>query len=98
MKLPVSLTRRQLIWGKVLLWLLCLVPLARLGFLGLTGGLGANPIEFITHATGDWTLRLLAVTLAVTPLRKLSGLHPLIRLRRMLGLFAFFYGCLDFLT
>jgi sulfoxide reductase heme-binding subunit YedZ len=60
--------------------------------------LGANPVEFITHATGDWTLRFLAITLAVSPLRRLLGLPELIRFRRMLGLFAFFYGCLHFTT
>ena len=65
---------------------------------GYAGGLGANPIEFITHATGDWTLRFLVITLAVTPLRKLLGMPGLIRFRRMLGLFAFFYGCLHFIT
>jgi sulfoxide reductase heme-binding subunit YedZ len=60
--------------------------------------LGANPIEFITHATGDWTLRFLAITLAITPLRKLLRLPELVRFRRMFGLFAFFYGCLHFMT
>jgi sulfoxide reductase heme-binding subunit YedZ len=60
--------------------------------------LGANPIEFITHATGNWTLRFLAITLAVSSLRRLLGLPELIRFRRMLGLFAFFYGCLHFTT
>ena len=61
-------------------------------------GLGANPIEFITHSTGDWTLIFLLVTLAITPVRRLAGLPWLIRFRRMFGLFAFFYGCLHFLT
>jgi sulfoxide reductase heme-binding subunit YedZ len=60
--------------------------------------LGANPIEVITHATGDWTLRFLLITLSVTPIRKLTGQLWLIRYRRMLGLFAFFYGTLHFLT
>jgi sulfoxide reductase heme-binding subunit YedZ len=59
---------------------------------------GANPIEFITHATGDWTLRFLVITLAITPLRKILRQPQLIRFRRMLGLFAFFYGCLHFGT
>jgi sulfoxide reductase heme-binding subunit YedZ len=63
-----------------------------------THRLGPNPIETITHATGDWTLRFLVLTLAVTPLRKLLGLPELIRYRRMLGLFAFFYGTLHFMT
>lgn len=98
MKLPVSLTRRQLIWGKVLLWLLCLAPLARLVFLGLTGELGANPIEFITHSTGTWTLVGLLTTLSITPLRKLGAPSWLLRFRRPLGLFAFFYACLHFTT
>jgi sulfoxide reductase heme-binding subunit YedZ len=88
----------QILFTKALLWVLCLVPLARLAWLGYTDGLGANPIEFITRATGDWTLRFLLITLAVTPLRKLTGLHWLLRLRRMLGLFAFFYVSLHFTT
>jgi sulfoxide reductase heme-binding subunit YedZ len=76
----------------------CLVPLAQLLWKGATTGLGANPIEAITHSTGDWTLIFLLVTLTITPLRKLTGQLWLIRLRRMFGLFAFFYGCLHFLT
>ena len=85
-------------WTKVALFTLCLVPLLLLAWRAFNGGLGANPIEFITHATGDWTLRFLAITLAVTPLRKLLSLPELVRFRRMLGLFAFFYGCLHFVT
>jgi sulfoxide reductase heme-binding subunit YedZ len=83
---------------KPLLFLICLLPLARLLTLGLTGGLGANPIEFITRSTGTWTLVGLMVTLSVTPLRRLTGRNELVRLRRMLGLFAFFYACLHFTT
>ena len=83
---------------KPLLFAACLVPLALLLQRGFTGGLTANPIEYITHRTGDWTLRLLLITLAITPLRRLTGWHAAIRLRRMLGLFAFFYGSLHFLT
>jgi sulfoxide reductase heme-binding subunit YedZ len=79
---------------KVAVFLLALVPLAWLA----THRLGPNPIETITHTTGDWTLRFLVFTLAVTPLRKLLGLPELIRYRRMLGLFAFFYGTLHFMT
>lgn len=75
-----------------------LLPLARLAWLGLTGGLGANPIEFVTHFTGRWTLTFLLVTLAVTPLRRMLGWNWLLRLRRMLGLFAFFYAALHFST
>ena len=89
---------RKIRWSKILVFLLCLAPLARLGWLAWQQDLGANPIERITHFTGDWTLRLLVATLAVTPLRKLLGMPVLIRFRRMLGLFAFFYGSLHFLT
>jgi sulfoxide reductase heme-binding subunit YedZ len=83
---------------KVGVFLLCLGPLVSLGWSALHNELTANPIEFITHATGDWTLRFLIITLAVTPLRKLFRLPQLIRFRRMLGLFAFFYACLHFTT
>jgi sulfoxide reductase heme-binding subunit YedZ len=75
---------------KALVFLLCLAPLAPLAWRGARHELGANPIEFITHATGDWTLRFLLLTLAITP--------GLIRYRRMLGLFAFFYATLHFTT
>lgn len=83
---------------KPVLFLLCLAPLGVLVWRGFHAGLGANPIEFITHATGDWTLRFLLITLAVTPLRKLTRQPWLIRFRRMFGLFAFFYGCLHLMT
>lgn len=83
---------------KVLVFALCLAPLALLVWEVFHIGLGANPIEFITHTTGDWTLRLIILTLCITPARKLLGLPELIRYRRMLGLFAFFYGCLHFTT
>src|SRR6202166_3983247 len=85
-------------WSKPLVFLICLVPLAALGWRALHGELTANPIEFITHATGDWTLRFLIITLCVTPFRKILHLPELIRFRRMLGLFAFFYACLHFTT
>lgn len=77
---------------------LCLLPVALLVLDAFTGGLGVNPIEDVTHRTGDWALRLLLVTLAVTPLRRITGWSALIRLRRMLGLFAFFYASLHFAT
>jgi len=77
---------------------ICLLPLARLIYLGGSGGLGANPIEFITRSTGTWTLVGLMVTLSVTPLRRLSGRAEFVRYRRMLGLFSFFYACLHFVT
>ena len=85
-------------WSKPVVFLLCLLPLAMLGWQALHGELTANPIEFITHATGDWTLRFLVITLCVTPFRKILHLPELIRFRRMLGLFAFFYACLHFTT
>lgn len=93
---------------KLAVFLACFGPLAWLlyGFFGRTPfdmttwgqGLGANPIEKITHITGDWTLWFLLVTLAITPARKLLHLPSLIKFRRMIGLFAFFYGCLHLLT
>lgn len=85
-------------WTKAAVFLVCLLPLGSLGWSALHNGLTANPIEFITHATGDWTLRFLLITLSVTPLRKILALPDLIRFRRMFGLFAFFYGCLHFTT
>ena len=81
---------------KAVLFIALLIPLARLGWLALHHGLGANPIEYITRSTGWWVLSLLLMTLLVTPLRRLSGLNWLLRLRRMLGLYAFFYACLHF--
>jgi sulfoxide reductase heme-binding subunit YedZ len=95
-------------WFKPFVFLACLTPLGLLlgKFFGPTPGdmqtwgqgLGANPIEVITHSTGDWTMRFLLITLAITPVRKLLNLSWLIRYRRMLGLFAFFYGVLHFTT
>jgi methionine sulfoxide reductase heme-binding subunit len=83
---------------KIATFVLCLLPVLILGWRGTHAGLGANPVEFVTHSTGDWTLRFLLITLAVTPARQVMGMPSLIRFRRMLGLFAFFYGCLHFLT
>jgi sulfoxide reductase heme-binding subunit YedZ len=101
-------------WTKILLFLLCLAPLGHIVAVTLAyllqpdlsrgvwrilvPSLPPNPLDFYTHLTGDWTIRLIVITLAVTPLRKLLGLPDLIRFRRMIGLFAFFYGCLHFLT
>ncbi|MHB1176466.1 MAG: protein-methionine-sulfoxide reductase heme-binding subunit MsrQ [Sulfuriferula sp.] len=89
---------RQLGFAKAGLFVAALVPLLRLIWLGVNDGLGANPIEFITHSTGTWTLVGLLTTLSVTPLRKFTSWNWLIRLRRMLGLFTFFYACLHFMT
>ncbi len=86
---------------KVLVFLTCLLPLGKLGLemLGLAGlSLGANPIEELIHRLGKWGLNFLLITLAVTPLRKWTGQNWLIRFRRMLGLFAFFYLLMHFLT
>lgn len=83
---------------KALLFILCLIPVLHLAWGLYRDTLGANPIEAITRGTGDWVLRFLLVTLAITPLRKLSGWHWLVRLRRMLGLFAFFYVALHLAT
>jgi len=85
-------------WVKVLVFLAGLGPAAWLGWRTYSGNLTANPLEYITHFTGDWTIRMLVTTLMVTPLRKLLHLPDLIRFRRMIGLFTFFYGCLHFLT
>ncbi len=82
---------------KPIIFLICLVPLARLIWLGVNDGLGANPIEFITRSTGTWALVFLCFTLAMTPLRLITGLAVWIKLRRMLGLFCFFYACIHFL-
>jgi len=81
-------------WAKPVVWLACLSPAGLLIIQGLRNDLGANPIEYITHATGDWTLRFLLITLAVTPIRKILNQPELIRFRRLFGLFAFFYACL----
>jgi len=84
--------------AKPLVFLLCLAPALWLLTRALTGRLGINPVEDITLTTGTWTLRFLVITLAVTPVRRLSGWNRVIQYRRMLGLFAFFYGTLHFLT
>ena len=85
-------------WIKPAVFIACLGPLARLAWKGFHSLLGANPIEVITHSTGDWTLTFLLITLSVTPVRKLTHQYWLIGLRRMFGLFAFFYGTLHLLT
>src|SRR5262249_19660633 len=83
---------------KVAVFILCLVPTAWLVFEALTDRLSANPIKYITEDTGTWALRFLLLTLCVTPFRNLTRWNELIRYRRMLGLYAFFYGFLHFLT
>lgn len=93
-----QLNQDQIKWIKAAVFVLCLVPLLHLGWLGLRGRLGANPIEHITHSTGWWTLAFLLITLTVTPLRRLTNWNWLLKLRRTLGLYAFFYVCLHFTT
>jgi sulfoxide reductase heme-binding subunit YedZ len=94
-------------WTKAAVFILCLAPVLLLGWrlfvfwrqgFGYDPDLTADPIAYITHYTGDWTIRFLLITLAVTPVRKLLGLPKLARYRRMLGLFAFFYGFLHLMT
>ena len=83
---------------KPLVFAAALVPFAHLLWRGFNGNLTADPLVEVTNETGIWTLRFIVITLAITPLRRLSGWNPVIRYRRMLGLFAFFYGTLHFLT
>jgi methionine sulfoxide reductase heme-binding subunit len=84
--------------AKPIVFVLALVPFLWLAFRAATGRLSANPIEDITLTTGIWTLRMLVITLAVTPVRRITGWNRLIQYRRMLGLFAFFYACLHVST
>ena len=85
-------------WTKALIFALCLIPVFNLAWRAYNQDLTANPVEYITHKTGDWTIRFLMITLAVTPLRLLFHQPQLVRFRRMLGLFAFFYAMLHFTT
>jgi sulfoxide reductase heme-binding subunit YedZ len=85
-------------WMKIPMFLVCLAPFARLLWRYHADDLTPNPIEFITHFTGDWAIRFVVATLAITPVRKLLHQPDLIRFRRMLGLFAFFYATLHFAT
>jgi sulfoxide reductase heme-binding subunit YedZ len=95
MKLPSQAVVRLM---KIAVFLVCLVPVSVLLWKGFQQQLGANPVDVITRSTGKWTLTFLLVTLGVTPLRKLSGFPWLVRFRRMLGVFAFFYGSLHLMT
>ncbi len=89
---------RQIALIKTLLFLLCLLPAGRLAWAAWTGDFGANPVEFVQRWTCTWTFNLLLLTLTVTPLRQWTQWHWLLRLRRMLGLFTFFYAMLHFLS
>jgi sulfoxide reductase heme-binding subunit YedZ len=84
--------------AKVIVFIAAAAPAVALVYQAFAGLLGANPVEAITHQTGEWGLRLLLITLTITPLRRLTGINGLTRLRRMLGLFAFFYVCLHLTT
>ncbi len=99
---PPKAARSKPLWlhpaAKPLLFALCLLPFVWLLYGALANTLGANPAEALIRSTGDWTLRFLCITLAVTPLRVLSSQPALLRFRRMLGLFAFFYVVLHFLS
>lgn len=95
---PVQRTAGDIKFVKILISVNALVPLAFLVYDWLRGQLGANPIEFFLRATGVLTLSFLLITLAVTPLRKILGRNDLIKYRRMLGLYAFFYACLHLVT
>src|SRR5258707_1761360 len=85
-------------WAKVAVFVLSLGPLLFLVWRAVQGDLTPNPVEVLQHQTGDWALRFLVFTLCITPFRKISELPELIRFRRVLGLFAVFYGGLDLLT
>jgi len=98
MKIAFTPSPIQLSAIRAAVFVVALLPLSWLLYGGLTDGLGANPIEFITHQTGTWTFNLLLITLTITPLRTLTRMHWLLRLRRMLGLFCFFYAALHFTT
>lgn len=93
-QVPAALPAPQFRRLRALLFALALVPLLRLFYLGASGGLGANPVEFVTRSLGTWALVLLCATLAITPLRQLTGWAWSVRLRRMAGLFCFFYALL----
>lgn len=88
----------QITWLKRGLFILCLAPVISIVWRGSQGGLGANPIETLTRASGDWTLYFLCFTLCITPLRQVTGQAWLIKFRRMLGVYCFFYASLHFTT
>lgn len=90
--------KKQIAWIKAGLFITALIPLARLVWLGFHDDLGANPVQFVEHQTGLWALIILLVTLSMTPIRLLSGITWQIQLRRMMGLFMYFYACLHFTT
>ncbi|MFW5431896.1 MAG: sulfite oxidase heme-binding subunit YedZ [Methylophilaceae bacterium] len=88
------MTKQKLLYIKSLIWVLALLPLARLFWLGFNDGLTANPVEFVERSLGTWALVFLLITLSMTPIRLLTGIVWQVQLRRMLGLWMFFYACL----
>lgn len=88
------MNKQQIVYIKGVIWILALLPLARLIWLGVNDNLGANPVEFVEHSTGLWALIFLLISLTMTPIRLLTGQVWQIQLRRVLGLFMFFYACL----
>ena len=92
------MNKQQIVYVKAAIWLLALMPMARLIWLGVNENLGANPVEFVERSTGTWTLVILLATLSMTPIRLLTGQVWQIQLRRLLGLFMFFYACLHITT
>jgi len=92
------MNKQQTVYVKAAIWLFALMPLARLIWLGVNEDLGANPVEFVERSTGTWTLVILLTTLSMTPIRLLTGQVWQIQLRRLLGLFMFFYACLHITT
>ena len=92
------MSRRWIVLLKVIVWALCLCPVSLLAWKATHDELGANPLSEVTLSTGHWTLYLLLTTLAISPLRKITGINWLIRFRRLVGLFAFLYGCLHLMA
>lgn len=93
-----AIKKQHIVWVKVAIWILALLPLARLIWLGMHDDLSANPVEFVERSTGTWTLVFLLITLSMTPIRLLTGQVWQVQLRRMLGLWMFFYACLHITT
>jgi methionine sulfoxide reductase heme-binding subunit len=91
-------TNKRIVWLKIFTWLVCLSTLLQIIYKAATNNMGPNPVEFVQLSTGSWALILLMASLAITPLRKIANMPWLIRFRRLLGLFAFFYVCLHFTT
>lgn len=95
---PMVVKKQHIVFVKAFIWLLALLPIARLVWLGMHDDLSANPVEFVERSTGTWTLIILLITLSITPIRLLTGQVWQVQLRRMLGLWMFFYACLHITT